>query len=146
MVPRLNGQEIRKRFSYYPGPSCARELPDSSSLAESLKRSEYTCRSFRMMAEIPLIVSSDLERGLGQQLKGGTHFPPAMALAEAYKNRQGLKEEGQRSIPVEISLLYGNPLRQWREAKYAGINTIFSPVLRHQYESEESDHSRPCIR
>jgi beta-glucosidase-like glycosyl hydrolase len=60
----------------------------------------------------PLIICADLEQGLGQQVRGGTLFPPALALAES---------------PGE---LLGAAFRQMAaEAAYSGINTILAPVL-----------------
>lgn len=64
---------------------------------------------------IPLIISSDLERGLGQQLGGGTVLPPAMALGRAWQKDPELVRESFRLLA--------------QEASYAGINTIFAPVL-----------------
>lgn len=60
----------------------------------------------------PLLVASDLERGLGQQLEGGTVFPAQMAL-------------GAAGIP---DLAYAQGWATGREAKEAGVSVIFSPV------------------
>lgn len=62
--------------------------------------------------ERPLIVASDLERGLGQQLEGGTVFPPQMAV-------------GAAGDP-DLALAQG-----WvtaAEARAIGVNLIFAPV------------------
>jgi beta-glucosidase-like glycosyl hydrolase len=78
-------------------------------------------RRLQEESALPLIIASDLERGLGQQVKGGTQFPPAMALARAT-----IKEgESGHDLPLlrkAFTALAG-------EAAYAGINTIFAPVL-----------------
>jgi len=75
-------------------------------------------------SELPLIIASDLERGLGQQVKGGTLFPSAMAMASAVKGIQNSKFKIQK-----LRLLRASFRAIADEAKYAGINTIFAPVL-----------------
>jgi beta-glucosidase-like glycosyl hydrolase len=60
----------------------------------------------------PLLVASDLERGLGQQLEGGTVFPTQMAL-------------GAAGVP---DLAYAQGWATGREARDAGISLVFSPV------------------
>jgi beta-glucosidase-like glycosyl hydrolase len=66
----------------------------------------------REEAHQPLLVASDLERGLGQQLDGGTIFPTQMAV-------------GASGVP-DLAFLQG-----WstaREALPVGIDVVFSPV------------------
>ncbi|MCX7793803.1 MAG: hypothetical protein N2257_05300 [Thermodesulfovibrionales bacterium] len=70
------------------------------------------------LSENPLIICSDLEQGLGQQVKGGSIFPSAMAMGYAYKND-----------PSSINLIENAFRHMAREALYAGINTILAPVL-----------------
>lgn len=60
----------------------------------------------------PLIIASDLERGLGQQVSGGSVFPPAMALG-------GLPPALRKKVFGVMA----------SEAAYAGINVILAPVL-----------------
>jgi len=64
-------------------------------------------------AKIPLLVASDLERGLGSQIQGTTQFPPLMALGavekEDYVYRLG-----------EITA---------REARAIGIHLTYAPVV-----------------
>lgn len=60
----------------------------------------------------PLLVSSDLERGLGQQLEGGTVFPTQMAV-------------GATATP---DLAFAMGWATGREAMAAGIDLVFSPV------------------
>jgi beta-glucosidase-like glycosyl hydrolase len=60
----------------------------------------------------PLVVASDLERGLGQQLAGGTVFPSQMALGAT--GAPVLARDQSRVTAVE--------------ARAAGINLIFAPV------------------
>jgi len=60
----------------------------------------------------PLLVSSDLERGLGQQLDGGTVFPTQMAVGATGAH----------------DLAFAQGWATAREALAAGINVVFSPV------------------
>ena len=79
---------------------------------ESVKKA---VKELQSVAALPLVISSDLERGLGQQLRGGSVFPPAMALGRAWHQDPGLV---RRSFEIVAE-----------EAAYAGINTVFAPVL-----------------
>jgi beta-glucosidase-like glycosyl hydrolase len=124
IVSRLNGDRIKEEF-----PTCLSLVKKGIAGFIVFGGSLRTLRRFVMKlqseAEFPLIIASDLERGLGQQLKGGTSFPPAMALASGALGRR------KTGAPT------GNGLRLLRqsfraladEAAYAGINTIFAPVL-----------------
>jgi beta-glucosidase-like glycosyl hydrolase len=67
----------------------------------------------RQSSEGPLLFASDLERGLGQQLEGGTAFPPAMTLGAAGDPRLA-REVGRATA---------------REAAAVGLNCVFAPVL-----------------
>jgi beta-glucosidase-like glycosyl hydrolase len=70
------------------------------------------------IADLPLIIGSDLEQGLGQQVKGGTVMPSAMAMGSAW-----LKD------PSVVTLIEEAFRQTAREALYVGINTIFAPVM-----------------
>jgi beta-N-acetylhexosaminidase len=63
---------------------------------------------------IPLLVASDLERGFGQQVTGGTVFPHAMAWAH-------LGEDAERLLEAAAAACA-------REALSAGIHVTFAPV------------------
>lgn len=76
-------------------------------------------RSLQGMAEAPLLIASDVERGLGQQLSGGTHFPSQRAVASAV-NRRSKKD-------VDLLDRMLDAVRQ--ETRAAGIHAVFSPVL-----------------
>jgi beta-glucosidase-like glycosyl hydrolase len=70
-------------------------------------------------AEFPLLISSDVERGLGQQLEGGTRFPSQRAVASALV----------RCTKKDVDLL-GRMLDAVRtESRTAGIHIVFSPVM-----------------
>ncbi len=123
MVTRLDGQEIRRRYSHY------RTLVRKGVAGFIIFGGEIgTVRKYVQKlqdeADTPLIIASDLERGLGQQLKGGTHFPPAMALAAALKKGRAFDAQGSEARRVRASFR-----ALAREGRFAGINTIFAPVL-----------------
>ena len=75
--------------------------------------------SLQGAAPVPLLIASDVERGLGQQLSGGTHFPSQRAVASAV-NRRSKKD-------VELLDRMLDAVRQ--ETRAAGIHAVFSPVL-----------------
>jgi len=119
IVPRLDGEDIEDRFDYYLGlveDGVAGFIifgGELETVRDGLKR-------LRDVAGRPLIIASDLEQGLGQQIRGGTTFPPAMAVASAVKN--GGKQHAEsllRKLYTSIAV----------EAGYAGINAILAPVL-----------------
>ncbi len=77
-------------------------------------------RELSEAASHPLLVSSDLERGLGQQLEGGTVLPSQMAV-------------GATGIP---DLAFAQGWVTAVEARAVGINLIFSPVADVMSEPE----------
>lgn len=70
-------------------------------------------RPGRGPAGIGPFTASDLERGLGQQVKGGTDLPPLMALGAA----------NDEALARSAGSLTG------REARAVGIDWVFAPVL-----------------
>jgi beta-glucosidase-like glycosyl hydrolase len=68
----------------------------------------------------PLLLASDLERGLAQQVRGGTAFPPPMALGAA----------ADPALAREVGEATG------REARALGLNAVFAPVLDLAIEPE----------
>lgn len=77
-------------------------------------RTPQTLAQLQSKAAFPLLVATDMERGLGQQLKGATVFPHAMAF-------QATGEEAE-------SLLKASAKAAAREALAAGLHISFSPV------------------
>jgi beta-N-acetylhexosaminidase len=71
------------------------------------------------LAETPPLISSDIERGLGQQLDGGTLFPSQRAVASAI-NRRSKKD-------VELLDKMLDAIRM--ETRAVGIHAVFSPVV-----------------
>lgn len=83
---------------------------------------EHTPRhlqELQALAGIPLLIASDVERGLGQQLAGGTRFPSQRAVASAV-NRRSKKD-------VELLDKMLDAVRI--ETRAAGIHAVFSPVV-----------------
>jgi beta-N-acetylhexosaminidase len=76
-------------------------------------------QELQSLSAVPLLIASDVERGLGQQLSGGTHFPSQRAVASAV-NRRSKKD-------VELLDRMLDAVRQ--ETRAAGIHAVFSPVL-----------------
>jgi beta-glucosidase-like glycosyl hydrolase len=70
-------------------------------------------------AAIPLMIASDVERGLGQQLEGGTRFPGQRAVAAAV-NRRSRKD--QQLLDAMLDAVR-------TETRAAGIHIVFSPVM-----------------
>ena len=68
---------------------------------------------FQEISNIPLLISSDLERGAGQQMKGATLFPSNMGIAATNEPKNAYKQGKITAI----------------EAKALGINIILAPVL-----------------
>lgn len=73
----------------------------------------YLTNSLQKMAEIPLLIASDLERGLGNQIDGTTLFPPLMSLGAAGSD--------------ELAYLMGKITAI--EARAIGIHMTYAPVV-----------------
>ncbi|MEW6674694.1 MAG: glycoside hydrolase family 3 N-terminal domain-containing protein [Nitrospirota bacterium] len=123
IIPRLNGQEIEENFNYYLN-LVKKGVAGFIVFGGELETVRDGIRRLQKEAKLPLIIASDLEQGLGQQLIGGTLFPPAMAIASAIKSSQQSVVSSQK-----LKLLRSALKAIAIEAKYAGINTIFAPVL-----------------
>jgi hypothetical protein len=119
LIPRLNGREIEERFEDYLG-LVKRGVAGFIVFGGELETVRAKVRELQAAAHHPLIIASDLEQGLGQQIEGGTVFPPAMAIASALRGAPG---EEASSMLERIYTAFA------AEAHYAGINTILAPVL-----------------
>lgn len=84
-----------------------------------IERTPRHLQELQRLAAVPLLIASDVERGLGQQLAGGTNFPSQRAVASAVK--RGSKKD------VELLDRMLDAVRQ--ESRAAGIHAVFSPVL-----------------
>jgi beta-N-acetylhexosaminidase len=84
----------------------------------TLERTPRMLQALQALAEVPLLIASDVERGLGQQLAGGTRFPSQRAVASAI----------DRSSKRDIALLNRMLDAVRIETRAAGIHAVFSPV------------------
>lgn len=123
IVPRLNGEEIKTNYRYYRS-LVQKGIAGFIIFGGELKTVRDGIKKLQSHAELPLIISSDLEQGLGQQIAGGTLFPPAMAVAVAIR-----KYAKTRGNPPGLKMLKNIFRATAEEARYAGINTIYAPVL-----------------
>jgi beta-glucosidase-like glycosyl hydrolase len=118
IIARLDGKDIDKKFKYYQ-KLVEKGIGGFILFGGSVQEVARGIKKLQNSAEIPLFIASDLEQGLGQQIEGGTLFPPAMALAEAVTTIN----------KNDVNLLRKSILIIAREAQALGINIIFSPVL-----------------
>src|SRR4030067_3805260 len=130
IIARFDGKDIDKKFGYYE--SLVRKgVGGFIVFGGKLKEVRRAIKKFQDAAEIPLFIASDLEQGLGQQIEGGTIFPPAMAVAAAITppapplTKGGMKGGWSPKLKLLRKLFEAFDA----EARYAGINTILAPVL-----------------
>jgi beta-glucosidase-like glycosyl hydrolase len=69
--------------------------------------------TLQRMAELPLLIASDLERGAGNQIEGATLFPPAMAMGAA----------GSEELAYAMGKITAV------EARAVGIHMTYAPVV-----------------
>ncbi len=115
-MPRMEGAQLEKDPSRYA------DLVDKGVagfilFGGRLEAVKEGLAELQKRAAIPLIIASDLERGLGQQVEGGTLMPSAMAMGSAL--RAGIGEDVLRRTFSSLAV----------QARWAGINMIFAPVL-----------------
>ena len=134
IIPRLNGKDIEKDFDYYLG-LVKKGIAGFIIFGGKLEIVRQGISELQKEAERPLIIAADLERGLGQQIEGGTIFPPAMAIAAAITPpvpplaKGGIKGGWGQVSGSRLTLLRKAFKAIAVEARDAGINTIFAPVL-----------------
>lgn len=85
----------------------------------SVDRTPARLRELQLRAEAPLLIASDVERGLGQQLSGATRFPSQRAVSSAVDRRS----------KKDLSLLNRMLDAVRAETRGAGIHAVFSPVV-----------------
>jgi beta-glucosidase-like glycosyl hydrolase len=76
-------------------------------------------KSLQTISEIPLFIASDIERGVGQQVRSATLFPCQMAMAAAI----------DRFKPHDVSILEEAIQSVACEAEHIGVNMPLIPVL-----------------
>ena len=114
IVARMQGDKISSEFQSHL--SLVRSgLAGFVVFAAELEELRDTITKLQEEAPLPLIIASDLEQGLGQQVAGGTLFPPARAIAEATRNDATLRRHALMQMAFET--------------RASGINTVLAPVL-----------------
>lgn len=119
LIPRLNGDEIEEDFSYY-SELVRKGVAGFIVFGGEVESLRQGIQRLQELAGYPLMTASDLESGLGQQVRGGTLFPPSMGIASAL-NRMADEERDYYLRRIYSSIA--------SEAHYTGINTILAPVL-----------------
>ncbi|MBN1223895.1 MAG: glycoside hydrolase family 3 C-terminal domain-containing protein [Candidatus Aminicenantes bacterium] len=78
----------------------------------NLYETAFLTNTLQKAAKIPLLIASDLERGLGNQIDGGTLFPPAMSIGATDSEE----------------VAYGMGKVTALEARAIGIHMTYAPV------------------
>ncbi len=115
-MPRMEGAELEKDPSRYAA-LVDKGVAGFILFGGRLEAVRAGIAELQKRAPAPLLIASDLERGLGQQVAGGTLLPWAMAIGSAY--RAGIGEEVLRRAFSGLAA----------QARWAGINMVFAPVL-----------------
>lgn len=118
MIPRLNGSGVADEFERYAS-LVKKGVSGFIVFGGELEVLREHIGRLQGISPRPLFIAADLEQGLGQQVRGGTLFPPAMGIANA----------SARTGRVDQSLLRRVFGVCAEEALYAGINTILAPVV-----------------
>jgi beta-glucosidase-like glycosyl hydrolase len=142
-IPRLDGNKIEKNIKHHLS-LVKKGIAGFIVFGGELRQIRENIKRLQYEAKLPLIIASDLEQGLGQQIKGGTIFPPAMAVASAIKkNAKSLSLNNSPGLVVsaqKLKLLRNTFKLMAIEARYTGINTILAPVL-----DINTNHNNPII-
>jgi beta-glucosidase-like glycosyl hydrolase len=120
VMPRIDGDMLEDSRYFLQVQSLVQEgiggfILFGGSIALTPKR----LQELQSTSAIPLLISSDVERGLGQQLAGGTRFPNQRAVASAV-NRRSKKDIGLLERMLDAVRI---------ETRAAGIHAVFSPVV-----------------
>jgi beta-glucosidase-like glycosyl hydrolase len=120
VMPRIEGDKLDDPRQLLPLQGLIKDgIGGFILFGGSVARTPGRLQELQSFAEIPLLITSDVERGLGQQLAGGTRFPSQRAVASAI-NRGSKRDVG----------LLGRMLDAVRvETRAAGIHAVFSPVV-----------------
>jgi beta-glucosidase-like glycosyl hydrolase len=117
IIARLDGDQIDSKYDYYR--SLVRKgIGGFIVFGGEARKVGDGIRKLQKRAEYPLFIASDLEQGLGQQIRGGTLFPPAMAIASAIDRNKREDVRLLRDVIDTIAI----------EARAVGINLILTPV------------------
>jgi len=120
VMPRINGVQLEDAAYRQEIEALVREgLGGFILFGGTVKHTPARLAALQALATTPLLISSDVERGLGQQLQGGTRFPSQRAVAAAIS----------RSSSSDAGLLRSMLDAVRTETRAAGIQIVFSPVM-----------------
>ncbi len=120
VMPRINGMQLEDPVYRQEIEALVREGMGGFILfGGTVERTPARLAALQALATTPLLISSDVERGLGQQLQGGTRFPSQRAVAAA------ISRESSSDAGLLQSML--DAVRT--ETRAAGIQLVFSPVM-----------------
>ena len=134
-MPRLDGSRIETDNDYFNHTASLVEAGVGGFIlfGGNIPGTPYAIRRLQERAKIPLLITSDIERGLGQQIEGGTRFPNQWAVAEAI-------DLGNSD---DITLLHEMLNIVRTECISAGIHAVLSPVVD---VNSNSDNPIICTR
>jgi len=120
VMPRINGMQLEDPVYRQEIEALVREGMGGFILfGGTVEHTPARLAALQALAATPLLISSDVERGLGQQLRGGTRFPSQRAVAAAIS----------RSSASDAGLLQSMLDAVRTETRAAGIQIVFSPVM-----------------
>ena len=120
VIPRVEGDQLENAGYRSEMEALVREGIGGLILFKGdIANTPERLRELQKVSKVPLFITSDVERGLGQQLAGGTRFPSQRAVSSAISRRS--KQDG---------ILLNEMLDAVRnETRAAGIHGVFSPVV-----------------
>jgi len=120
VMPRLDGGMLEDPRYFLQAKALIQEgIGGFILFGGSVSLTPKRLQELQSFSEIPLLISSDIERGLGQQLAGGTKFPNQRAVASAV-NRRSKNDIGLLDRMLDAVRM---------ETRAAGIHAVFSPVV-----------------
>ena len=120
VMPRINGMQLEDPVYRQEIEALVREGMGGFILfGGTVERTPDRLAALQALAPTPLLIASDVERGLGQQLQGGTRFPSQRAVAVRHKPR----------FKIDAGLLTEMLDAVRTETRAAGIQSVFSPVM-----------------
>lgn len=119
VMPRLDGARLGdSRYLPYVRDLVQQGIGGFILFGGTVSSTPAQLREIQKLSSIPLLIASDVERGLGQQLDGGTRFPSQRAVAEAVHRAADDAQLLDRMLDA-VRL----------ESRAAGIHIVFSPVV-----------------
>lgn len=120
VMPRLDGPMLEDNDYRAAVISLVREgIGGFILFGGDIEKTPLRLRELQSHAKIPLMIASDVERGLGQQLSGGTSFPSQRAVASAINMRSREDADLLNEMLDAVRI----------ETRAAGIHVVFSPVM-----------------